>query len=154
NFGGYSMGMRQRLAIAAALITNPDLLILDEPTNGLDPAGQREIRQLITDLAKAGRTIFLSSHLLHEVQEICTHVAILDRGRLITAGPLAEILSGGDRLEFTVDRPADAAGLLEAQPAVEAVEVRDGRLLVDIDADEAAAINRTLVEAGFAVSGI
>jgi len=87
NFGGYSQGMKQRLGIAAALLLEPDLLILDEPTNGLDPAGQHEIRSLIRDLASAGRTIFLSSHLLHEVQEICTHVAIIHRGTLIASGP-------------------------------------------------------------------
>ncbi|MFO7271851.1 MAG: ABC transporter ATP-binding protein [Sphaerobacter thermophilus] len=154
NFGGYSQGMKQRLGIAAALLLEPDLLILDEPTNGLDPAGQHEIRSLIRDLASAGRTIFLSSHLLHEVQEICTHVAIIHRGTLIASGPLAEILAGGERLAIRVDRPEAAADLLRRLPVVRGVEEQDGHLLVDAPVDEAAALNRALVEAGFAVSAL
>lgn len=154
NFGGYSQGMKQRLGIAAALLLEPDLLILDEPTNGLDPAGQHEIRGLIRDLASAGRTIFLSSHLLHEVQEICSHVAIIHRGRLIASGPMAEILAGGERLTIRVDRPEAAAGLLRRLPMVQGVAEEDGHLVVDAPADEAAALNRTLVEAGFAVSAL
>jgi len=154
NFGGYSQGMKQRLGIAAALLLEPDLLILDEPTNGLDPAGQHEIRSLIRDLASAGRTIFLSSHLLHEVQEICTHVAIIHRGTLIASGPLSEILAGGERLAIRVDRPEAAADLLRRLPVVRGVEEQDGHLLVDAPVDEAAALNRALVEAGFAVSAL
>ncbi|MDI3339169.1 MAG: ABC transporter ATP-binding protein [Sphaerobacter sp.] len=153
-FGSYSQGMKQRLGIAAALLTQPDLLILDEPTNGLDPAGQHEIRGLIRELARAGRTIFLSSHLLYEVQEICTHVAIISRGRLIACGPMSEILAGGERLAIRVEPLAAAAELLRGLPVVRGVEERDGQLLVAAPVSEAAALNRALVEAGFAVSAL
>ena len=90
---GYSLGMRQRLGIAAALLKDPQLLILDEPSNGLDPAGMKEVRELIRELGRDGRTIFLSSHLLAEVQQVCDHVSILARGRCLVSGPVDEVLS-------------------------------------------------------------
>src|SRR5207248_5237388 len=90
----YSLGMKQRLGIAAALLTDPELILLDEPTNGLDPAGMFEIRQLIHRLASLGKTIFLSSHLLNEVQQVCNRVAILQRGNLIKQGNVDELLRG------------------------------------------------------------
>jgi ABC-2 type transport system ATP-binding protein len=94
----YSLGMKQRLAIGAALLTDPELILLDEPTNGLDPAGVHEIRQLIARLAEAGKTVFLSSHILYEVQQVCNRVAILQRGALIKQGSVKELLSEGQRL--------------------------------------------------------
>jgi ABC-2 type transport system ATP-binding protein len=96
-FGGYSMGMKQRLGLAAALLNNPELLILDEPTTGLDPVGQRDTRYLIRRLAEGtGTTVFLSSHQLADVQQVCDHVAVIDRGRLVIQGPLAEVAAGRD----------------------------------------------------------
>jgi ABC-2 type transport system ATP-binding protein len=96
-FAAYSAGMKQRLGLAAALLNDPDLLILDEPTTGLDPVGQRDIRQLIQRLAgETGKTIFLSSHQLREVEQICNWVAIIDQGRLVVQGPLAEVAAGRD----------------------------------------------------------
>jgi ABC-2 type transport system ATP-binding protein len=96
-FGGYSMGMKQRLGLAAALLNDPDLLILDEPTAGLDPVGQRDTRLLIRRLAgETGKTVFLSSHHLAEVEQICDQVAIIDRGRLAAQGPLAGVTAGRD----------------------------------------------------------
>lgn len=96
-FAAYSAGMKQRLGLAAALLNDPDLLILDEPTTGLDPVGQRDIRQLILRLAgETGKTIFLSSHQLREVEQICNRVAVIDRGRLVAQGPLAEVAAGRD----------------------------------------------------------
>jgi ABC-2 type transport system ATP-binding protein len=96
-FGGYSMGMKQRLGLAAALLNDPELLILDEPTTGLDPVGQRDTRRLIRRLAEdTGKTIFLSSHQLADVQEICDHVAVIHRGRLVTQGQLGELAAGRD----------------------------------------------------------
>lgn len=96
-FAAYSLGMKQRLGLAAALLNDPDLLILDEPTTGLDPIGQRDIRQLIRRLAdETGKTIFLSSHQLPEVEQICDQVAVIDRGRLVAQGPLAEVAAGRD----------------------------------------------------------
>jgi ABC-2 type transport system ATP-binding protein len=94
----YSLGMKQRLGIAATLLTDPELVLLDEPTNGLDPAGMVEIRQLITRLASLGKTIFLSSHLLNEVQQVCNRVAILQRGNLIKQGNVSELLLGKEQV--------------------------------------------------------
>src|SRR5918992_2763106 len=91
----YSLGMRQRLGIAAALLKNPDVLILDEPANGLDPAGIKEVRELLRSLGKEGRTVFVSSHILSEVQQICDRVAILSRGKCVALGPVSEVLSRG-----------------------------------------------------------
>jgi ABC-2 type transport system ATP-binding protein len=99
-FSTYSLGMKQRLAIAGALLGNPEVLLLDEPTNGLDPVGILEIRELIKKLADRGITIIIASHLLDEVEKICTHVAILKRGSLITSGPVDEVLSNEDIVEI------------------------------------------------------
>jgi ABC-2 type transport system ATP-binding protein len=94
----YSLGMKQRLGIAAALLADPELVLLDEPTNGLDPAGMYEIRQLIQRLAALGKTIFISSHLLNEVQQVCNRVAILQRGNLIKQGNVRELLRGKEQV--------------------------------------------------------
>ena len=92
------------MGIAQALLADPRLLMLDEPTCGLDPAGRREVLQILTDLKAEGKTVFLSSHILPEVEQICDRVVIVDRGRLVCAGRLAEMLAGGDRVEIVVDR--------------------------------------------------
>lgn len=99
----YSLGMKQRLGIGAALLTDPELILLDEPTNGLDPEGVREIRQLLLRLAELGKTIFLSSHILHEVQQICNRVAILQRGHLLKQGNVTELLNEGEQLILRLD---------------------------------------------------
>ena len=115
----YSLGMKQRLGIAAALLTDPELVLLDEPTNGLDPAGMVEIRQLITRLAALGKTIFLSSHLLNEVQQVCNRVAILQRGNLIKQGNVDELLRGKEqvlvRLQSLEETQQAMAALQEAR---------------------------------------
>lgn len=103
----YSLGMKQRLAIGAALLTDPELILLDEPTNGLDPAGVHEVRQLILRLASIGKTIFLSSHILHEIQQVCSRVAILQKGRLIKQGNVQELLSEGKRLVVRLGTPEE-----------------------------------------------
>lgn len=151
----YSQGMRQRLAIAAALLPDPELIILDEPTNGLDPAGTAEIRALIRRLAAGGRTIVLCSHILSEVEQLCGRVAILKAGRLAAEGAVAELLrrEGGLRLRVESD-PARAAALLAALPWVRAVEQRDGALLVDAPVERAAELNAYLTRAGVAVAEI
>ena len=100
-FSTYSLGMKQRLAIAAALLGNPDVLVFDEPTNGLDPVGIAEIRELILRLASEGKTIIMASHLLDEVEKVCTHVAILKKGNLLTAGPVDEVLVNEDMVEIS-----------------------------------------------------
>jgi ABC-2 type transport system ATP-binding protein len=100
-FSTYSLGMKQRLAIAGALLGNPDVLVLDEPTNGLDPVGIAEIRNLIKQLAQQGKTIIMASHLLDEVEKVCTHVAILKKGNLLTAGAVDEVLVNEDIIEVS-----------------------------------------------------
>jgi ABC-2 type transport system ATP-binding protein len=99
-FSTYSLGMKQRLAIGAALLGNPEVLLFDEPTNGLDPVGIAEIRELIKELAKQGKTIIMASHLLDEVEKVCTHVAIMKRGKLLAAGPVDEVLANEDIVEL------------------------------------------------------
>ena len=99
-FSSYSLGMKQRLAIGAALLGNPNVLVFDEPTNGLDPVGIAEIRELIKSLAASGKTIIMASHLLDEVEKVCTHVAILKKGNLLTAGPVDEVLAQEDIVEI------------------------------------------------------
>jgi ABC-2 type transport system ATP-binding protein len=99
-FSSYSLGMKQRLAIGAALLGNPNVLVFDEPTNGLDPVGIAEIRELIKTLAASGKTIIMASHLLDEVEKVCTHVAILKKGNLLTAGPVDEVLAQEDIVEI------------------------------------------------------
>lgn len=148
----YSLGMRQRLGIAAALLKNPRLVVLDEPGNGLDPAGLKEIRTLLRGLARQGRTVFLSSHLLHEVQLICDTVGIVSKGRCVAQGPVDEVLSkGGPRtvvLEAREWRRAREV-LVEGGYAVR----RDGdRLLVSTAGADAEGINRLLAEQGVYVS--
>lgn len=111
-FSTYSLGMKQRLAIAAALLGNPQVLVLDEPTNGLDPVGIAEIRALMIELNKMGHTIIMASHLLDEVEKVCSHVAILKRGELITTGHVNEVLSGEDEVEMSAaDMNALAAAM-------------------------------------------
>ncbi len=102
-FSTYSLGMKQRLAIASCLLGNPDILVFDEPTNGLDPAGIAEIRELIKTLAAESKTIIMASHMLDEVEKVCTHVAILKTGNLITAGNANEVLSNDDIIELSAD---------------------------------------------------
>jgi ABC-2 type transport system ATP-binding protein len=103
----YSLGMKQRLAIGAALLTDPELILLDEPTNGLDPAGVHEMRQLILRLAAIGKTIFLSSHILYEIQQVCNRVAILQQGKLIKQGNVQELLNEGKRLVVRLGTPEE-----------------------------------------------
>jgi ABC-2 type transport system ATP-binding protein len=99
----YSLGMKQRLGIAAALLTDPELVLLDEPTNGLDPAGMIEIRRLILRLSSLGKTIFLSSHILHEVQQVCNRVAILQKGNLVKQGNVSELLKEDEQVEVRLN---------------------------------------------------
>ncbi|MHB6908097.1 ABC transporter ATP-binding protein [Streptomyces sp. CB02959] len=115
----YSLGMKQRLGLAAALLQPRELLVLDEPTNGLDPQGMREIRTLVRELAADGTTVFLSSHLLDEIEQVCTHAAVMARGRLVTQGPVAGLTTavlgpgGHGRLTVTTPDPADAVRVLK-----------------------------------------
>ncbi|MFF2845678.1 alpha/beta fold hydrolase [Streptomyces sp. NPDC058001] len=144
----YSQGMRQRLAIAQAMLGLPDLLILDEPTNGLDPPQIREMREVMIRYAAAGRTVIVSSHLLAEVEQSCTHLVVMDRGRLVQAGPVAQIVGSGDTLLVGLAAPV-ADPLVEkvgALPGVASAVRADGDLLVRLDATESAGAQRLLVD--------
>ena len=154
-FKSYSQGMRQRLGIAAALLHDPQLVILDEPTNGLDPAGQHEIRELIRSLVQSGRTIFLSSHLLHEVEQLCERVAILKAGRVIVEGAVAELLRRGRGVLVRVGGdPSVAIALLRETAWIDGVEPRGDMLLVDAPIERAAEINALLAQRAVAVAEI
>ena len=132
-FRTYSLGMKQRLALAAALVGNPEVLILDEPTNGLDPEGIAEVRTLIKQIATEGRTILMASHILDEVEKICSHVAILKKGRLLAAGTVGSLLTDERELEVRADDMDKLKNLLENLPEVHALQQRDGLLIARID---------------------
>jgi ABC-2 type transport system ATP-binding protein len=149
----YSLGMRQRLGIARCLLADPELLILDEPMNGLDPAGIQEFRGFVRSFVAEGRTIVLSSHLLDEIEKTCDHVAIVDLGRVVVQGSIAELRANGrPTVLVEVDDLSRARALLAAHPAVERV-VDDGTALSVALADPEAvpALNRSLVGAGVGV---
>jgi ABC-2 type transport system ATP-binding protein len=145
----YSLGMKQRLGLAAVLLKDPQLLVLDEPANGLDPAGLKEVRLLLRSLADEGRTIFLSSHLLGEVEQICDSVAILARGRCIAEGPVEEVLAVRGGNAFVVRAPKIRAAKAALSDAGYATTFRgDKSLRVVAPADNAGKITRTLANAG------
>jgi ABC-2 type transport system ATP-binding protein len=121
-FSSYSLGMKQRLAIAAALMGKPRVLVLDEPTNGLDPVGIAEIRELIKELNKQGFTIIMASHLLDEVEKICTHVAILKKGELVTQGSVDEVLVDEDIIEISAPDHADLERIMKTYPGTTMVK--------------------------------
>ncbi|MFI1725959.1 ATP-binding cassette domain-containing protein [Streptomyces sp. NPDC020489] len=147
----YSLGMKQRLGLAAALLQPRRLLVLDEPTNGLDPQGMREIRSLVRELASDGTTVFLSSHLLDEIEQVCTHAAVMAQGRLITQGPVAELAAGArGRLVVTSPDAAEAARVLKEQ-GVGDVVVADDTVTADPPDGELADLNAALVAAGVRV---
>jgi ABC-2 type transport system ATP-binding protein len=150
-FGTYSLGMKQRLGVAAALLKDPELLILDEPTNGMDAAGMAEMRTFIRSIGKNGRTVLLSSHLMGEVEQVCDRVGVIRDGRLVGEGTLDE-LRGRASLRVRAEPLARAERVVGALAPVERVAVVDGRLLLTADPVAAATINRALVEAGIAVS--
>jgi ABC-2 type transport system ATP-binding protein len=143
---GYSLGMTQRLALASALLHDPELLILDEPTNGLDPAGMREFRSLIRGLGATGKTVFVSSHLLNEVEQMCDEVAIIKEGRLITEGPVASLVRRGEALEVKTTDNERAEAVIGAVDGVRGV-ARDGDcLVVEASRERAAEISRALAQ--------
>jgi ABC-2 type transport system ATP-binding protein len=148
----YSLGMKQRLGIAAALLKDPELLILDEPANGLDPAGIREIRQLLKSLGAEGRTVFVSSHILHEVRQTCDRVAILARGTCVKSGTVEEVLAAGEtaKMFVVVDDESRAGDLLSA--AKIPWSSTKGGLLVDVPHDKGSYVTRTLADGKIYVS--
>jgi ABC-type multidrug transport system ATPase subunit len=147
----WSTGMRQRLGLAAALLRAPRLLILDEPTNGLDPHGMREVRDLLVELVAGGTTVFLSSHLLAEIELICTRAAIVDRGRLVAQDRVEALLGPTGRVLVTTPDVSAAAELAAALPGVRLGERRPDRLAVHLDGTAPEALNRRLVDGGVRV---
>jgi ABC-2 type transport system ATP-binding protein len=152
----YSMGMRQRLGVAACLLGDPQLLILDEPMNGLDPAGMLDMRDMIRSLADEGRTVMLSSHLLDEVERTCDAVAIVDHGKVIRQGPISQLLAGSAfELQVECSEPDRARSLLEATTIGAHVQVGPDGLGITLpegtERDVIAEVNRVLVEGGVSV---
>jgi len=151
----YSQGMRQRLGIAQALLGSPSVLVLDEPTNGLDPQGMREVRMLLRRLADDGVTVFVSSHLLTEVEAMCDRVGVLARGKLVAEGPPSALRSSGDMLRVEVDDRARAESILSSVPGVTVDGGGTAQLRVRLKVPAtAAAVNAALVGGGIAVSAL
>jgi ABC-type multidrug transport system ATPase subunit len=147
----WSTGMRQRLGLAAALLRAPRLLVLDEPTNGLDPHGMREVRDLLVELVGAGTTVFLSSHLLAEVELVCTRAAIVDRGRLVAQDRVEALLGPTGRVLVSTPDVGAAADLAAGLPGVRLGERRPDRLAVHLDGTAPETLNRRLVDGGVRV---
>jgi ABC-type multidrug transport system ATPase subunit len=151
-FSTYSLGMKQRLGIAAALLKEPDLLILDEPTNGLDPQGMADVRNLIIELGKGERTVLISSHLLGEVELMCTRVGVIRKGQIVAEGTIDE-LKGAATLTVRATPAELARPILAADAGAENVsDLADGAFSLRVDLSRAAEINQHLVQAGVAVS--
>jgi ABC-2 type transport system ATP-binding protein len=152
-FSACSLGMKQRLAIGATLLGDPELIVLDEPANGLDPSGQREVREVIQGLGERGKTIFLSSHILHDVERMCTHVAIIERGRLVKQASVDDLTA--QRTLVTLRSSVGPAALhaaVQKFPALTSVEITGDGVLVDLDGSDPAALNAYLMERDIALS--
>jgi ABC-2 type transport system ATP-binding protein len=150
---GYSLGMRQRLGVAAALLKDPELLILDEPANGLDPPGMRAMRELVRELGRSGRTVFVSSHLLGEVEQTCDRLAIVNRGRCVATGSVDEILRTATP-QHVVRVPGESSPALEAlrRGGFSVAADGDGALVVDVEAARAHLVTECLAGAGIYLS--
>jgi ABC-2 type transport system ATP-binding protein len=150
----YSMGMKQRLGLAMALLNDPDVLILDEPANGLDPAGIVEMRDLLRDLSSAGKTVFISSHVLTEVQQICTRVAIINHGKLVRVAPVHDLLQSSGEFEVKVDAPAELVALLQKQPWAQQARVEDGLVVTPAPEGRGRNLIKFLVDNGQAPDAV
>jgi ABC-2 type transport system ATP-binding protein len=156
-FATYSLGMKQRLAIASTLLGDPDILVFDEPTNGLDPAGIAEIRQLIKQLNQQGKTIIMASHILDEVEKVCTHVAIIQKGELKTVGTVSTIMSGsGDNtvsIELSADNMAALEQALKQMPGITNMQNVNGSISIQCaETVTGAQINKWCFEKGIVLS--
>jgi ABC-2 type transport system ATP-binding protein len=146
-FRTFSLGMKQRLAIASALLNDPEILILDEPTNGLDPQGIHQIRDIIKQIASQGTTILLASHLLDEVEKVCSHVLVLRHGQILYSGKVGEMTSNEGFFELESDDNVELQFALSQHPAIDKVSEEDGKILVYLKSPlEASALNRFLFE--------
>ncbi len=151
-FSGYSQGMKQRLAIACALLHDPEFIIFDEPTSGLDPAGMKEIRELIIRLGQEGKTIFLNSHLLHEVEQVCDHVAIIKKGKVIASGTPDDLIKHGDTLQIRVTDTDKAVAFLNEEDWVSSIAREGDLLILKAPTERAADITALLAKHGLFIS--
>lgn len=152
-FQSFSLGMKQRLAIGAALLGNPKILVLDEPTNGLDPAGIAEIRELIRSLNKQGITIIIASHLLDEIEKVCTHVAILKKGTLLLHGPVDEVLLSEDQIEVRAADMALLEQVLQTMTGIKKTRLNDNTLQLTCENNiQPAQVNEFCISKGITLS--
>lgn len=152
-FNTFSLGMKQRLAIASALLNDPEILILDEPTNGLDPKGIHQIREIIKEIAKTGTTILLASHLLDEVEKVCTHVVVLRKGEKLYSGRVDEMISSFGFFELKCDKQDELIDFLEKHSSIKNVKVDDHLITAFLNEPfESGAFNKLLFEEGFTLS--
>ncbi|GBU07883.1 ABC transporter ATPase [Bacteroidales bacterium] len=152
-FSTFSLGMKQRLAIASALLNDPEILILDEPTNGLDPQGILEIRNIIKSITARGMTILLASHLLDEVEKVCSHVVILRKGQVIYCGAVDGIANGEGFFELQAQDEALLISVLAQHPSIDKISGQDGKVIASLKAPlETAELNRFLFEHGLSVN--
>ena len=151
-FRTYSLGMKQRLALAATMLNDPELVVLDEPANGLDPQGIREIREIIRILADRGKTIFLSSHLLWEVERTCTHVSIVRKGRIVATGTVEEVVGGGTAALLRAGDEDALAAALQGYSEAASVRRSEGGVVVTLKSEDLAGLNRYLAGRGIHVS--
>ena len=150
----YSLGMKQRLGVGLALLPEPDLLVLDEPGNGLDPAGVVQMRQVLRQAAAQGAAVLVSTHVLHQVEELCTHVAIIDRGRLVRAGSVAELTRPANEFEVGVGRPHAALAALHGQPWGASARLVHGRVVAASPTGSGRDLWNFLAQAGHAPKSI
>jgi len=154
-FKTYSLGMKQRLAFASALLGKPEVLVLDEPTNGLDPQGIADIRGLITTLAEEGISIILASHLLDEVEKVCTHVSVLKKGKLLSSGAVGDVIQGNDELHLKCKEPNKLLNAVSNMPELENPTLKGDVVVVTVDADfNEETLNRQLMAEDIVLIGI
>jgi ABC-2 type transport system ATP-binding protein len=150
----YSQGMRQRLGLARVLLGKPEVLVLDEPTNGLDPGEMREVRQLVRRVAEAGSTVLFSSHVLAEVEQICTHAVVMDKGKLVAAGSVSDLIGSAGSVYLEVDDTFAARRVLASLPSVQRIDDEPPGLAVAIDGAPRSELVAALVSAGIAVETV
>ena len=154
-FKTYSLGMKQRLAIASALLNDPEVLVLDEPTNGLDPQGIADVRNLISEISKKGKTIIIASHILDEIEKICSHVAIIKNGQLLNAGPLSQILQSKENIIVNSDNLEKTKAVLESINWVKINESNSSGIKITLDeGKKSAELNKIMFDKGITLSEI
>jgi ABC-2 type transport system ATP-binding protein len=151
-FKAYSLGMKQRLALASAMLSDPELIILDEPANGLDPEGIREIREIIKDLGRSGKTVFLSSHLLDEVEQTCTHVAVIKEGKLLTQGSVKELTGRNAAVRLQSSNLDALKQAVTRYPKTISTNIRNASIYAALEDNDMAALNQFLAGEGIFVS--